>query len=142
MEIRGNKPPQGSETRRFTAGRAAPQAGTKSFAASLKRASDAMPAPAPASQPQDPATAPSDGAPTDPASGPAVSGQAASAAAPAAPADAAATPAQGGQPAQAETSFADHMEMVRFRLKTGYYASKAIEDALSEKLSGYFDELA
>jgi hypothetical protein len=34
------------------------------------------------------------------------------------------------------------MEMVRFRLKTGYYASKAIDDALTDKLSGYFDELA
>jgi hypothetical protein len=45
-------------------------------------------------------------------------------------------------PADPDADFANHMEMVRFRLKTGYYDSKAIEDALSEKLSGYFDELA
>lgn len=34
------------------------------------------------------------------------------------------------------------METVRFRLKTFYYTSKAIDDALTVKLTGYFDELA
>ena len=130
MEIRNPKPVSGSEPRRFSAKPAAPKTGTKSFAASLDKAvSDAgagNPAPGPSET-----TQPAEGAaalPAAPAPLPA-DGQA--------PADAAAA-----APADSETAFADHMEMVRFRLKTGYYASKALDDALTDKLSGYFDELA
>jgi hypothetical protein len=122
MEIRGNKPAEGSEARRFSAGRAAPKPGAKSFGAVLKQAvSDTGPVPDPVKPPGE--NAPAAQAPADKASG-----NSAAHAAPAAP-------------ASPETSFADHMEMVRFRLKTGYYASKAIDDALTDKLSGYFDEL-
>jgi hypothetical protein len=127
MEIRGNKPAEGSETRRFSAGPAASKPGAKSFGAALKQAvSDSAPAPAPAEPPRE-ASAPAQAAV-----------QAAAEAVP----DAAHAPASPKSQAEAETSFADHMEMVRFRLKTGYYASKAIDDALTDKLSGYFDELA
>jgi hypothetical protein len=135
MEIRGNKPAEGSEARRFSAGRSASKPGEKSFGAALKQAvSDSGPASAPAEAPRETASpaqasaeslADRNSVPTA-ASGPAGSASAAPEAARSEP----------------ETSFADHMEMVRFRLKTGYYASKAIDDALTDKLSGYFDELA
>jgi hypothetical protein len=36
----------------------------------------------------------------------------------------------------------DHLETIKFRLKTGYYNSKNMDDALTEKLTGFFDELA
>ncbi len=129
MEIKNNKPVEGSEPRRFSAGRAASKPGASSFAAALKKASEAAPAaqggaPVPPEPPQpiENAAAPEPQAsPTDGES-------------PASKAEAA--------PADPDAAFADHMELVRFRLKTGYYASKAINDALSDKLSGYFDELA
>ena len=116
MKIEGNK--QTPESRRFSAAKPdAPKAGGKSFGAILKKAT-APAAPTPAV----PATAPEAAAPK-----------------------AAEAPAQAEAPVPAkaaEDSFADHMETVRFRLKTGYYTSKAIDDALTDKLTGYFDELA
>jgi hypothetical protein len=125
MEIRGNKPAEGSEARRFSAGKAAPKPGAKSFGAVLKQAAAGSgPAPAPVEPPRE-AAASAQASAADPEK--TTEGASAQAAPPA--------------PASAETSFADHMEMVRFRLKTGYYASKAIDDALTDKLSGYFDEL-
>ena len=120
MKIEGNKPTQGPDGRRFSAGRAsAPKESGKSFGAILKKASaEAAPAPAPST----PAPA------ADSAAAPvkAAEGKAEEAA-----------DAAGG-----EAAFADHMETVRFRLRTGYYTSKAIDDALTDKLTGYFDELA
>lgn len=41
-----------------------------------------------------------------------------------------------------EISHEDNLETIKFRLKTGYYNSKPVTDALTEKLSGFFDELA
>ena len=38
--------------------------------------------------------------------------------------------------------FASHMEMVKMRLKSGYYNNTNVNDALSEKLTGFFDDLA
>jgi len=121
MKIEGNK--QTPEARRFsTAKPEAPKAGGKSFGALLKKAA-AADAPA---------------VPTAPAAAPAPEAAAAAAKAPEAPVQ-----AEAQAPTKAaEAEFADHMETVRFRLKTGYYTSKAIDDALTEKLTGYFDELA
>ncbi len=36
----------------------------------------------------------------------------------------------------------DHMATILFRLKSGYYTTKAMDDALTDKLSGFFDDLA
>lgn len=114
MKIEGNK--KTPESRRFSAAKPdAPKAGGKSFGALLKQAS------APAAPAAPPVTAP-----------------APEAAAPK-PAEA---QAESQAPAKEAENFADHMETVRFRLKTGYYSSKAIDDALTDKLTGYFDELA
>ena len=141
MEIKNNKPVEGGEPRRFSAGRAAAKPGGNSFAAALKKAAsgaepaspsapglaDAALASPEATQPSDKALAPQAGtSPADETDGKLSSAEE-KASAPAADSDAA---------------FADHMDLVRFRLKTGYYASKAINDALTDKLSGYFDELA
>lgn len=129
MQVERNKPVAGSETRRFTAGPSAPRAGGKSFAAALKQAASGQ-APAPAAP--DPARS---GTAPAPAAGP----SRAEAAAPATGGEAPSPPAR--PEGETPVSFADHMELVRYRLKTGYYDSKAIEDALTEKLSGYFDDL-
>lgn len=114
MKIEGNK--QTPESRRFSAAKPeAPKPGGKSFRDLLKKAS----APAESAAPPVPAPAPAT-----------------------APEAAAPKPAEAQGPAKESDSFADHMETVRFRLKTGYYSSKAIDDALTDKLTGYFDELA
>jgi hypothetical protein len=34
------------------------------------------------------------------------------------------------------------IDLVRFRLQTGYYNNPKVDDALSDKLSGYFDDVA
>lgn len=129
MEIRNQKPVSGSEPRRFSAKPADPKAGAKSFASALDKAvsgpvpGKTAPEPSETTQPAEGAAPPAAAKPPLPAEGKA-------------PADTAAAPAD------TEAAFADHMDMVRFRLKTGYYASKALDDALTDKLSGYFDELA
>ncbi len=53
-------------------------------------------------------------------------------------------PAKSLNPAAATDGAAptDHMELVKFRMRTGYYSSKNIDDALTDKLTGYFDDLA
>lgn len=123
MKIEGNKPTQGTEGRRFTAARGgAPKEAGKSFGDLVKKA---------AAEPGTPAAA-----------APAPVASAAPAAAQAPAAKAADAKPQDAPAKEGDTSFADHMETVRFRLKTGYYSSKAIDDALSDKLTGYFDELA
>ena len=35
-----------------------------------------------------------------------------------------------------------HIDTIRFRLQTGYYNNPKVDDALSDKLSGYFDDVA
>ncbi len=118
MKIEGTAPTQGPDGRRFSAARAAsPKEGGKSFGALLKKASEAQPD---SSKPA--------------ASAPA----AAPAPAPAEPITAAAKE----EAASAPESFANHMEMVKLRLKAGFYNNANVDDALSEKLTGYFDDLA
>lgn len=118
MKIDGTPKPQGSDARRFSVGKAAPKEGGKSFREALKKASAAPSEPAqPAPAPAAPANAASDS--------PAISSGKAKA-----------------NPAAESASFADHMEMVKLRLKSGYYTGKNMDEALSDKLSGYFDELA
>ena len=129
MHVERNKPGAGSEVRRFSAGPAAPRPGGKSFAAALKQAAEEKPPVPDVSAPM-----PSRPAGASPSAAPASAPEASDA-------PAAAAPGPGEASADTPVSFADHMEMVRYRLKTGYYASKSIEDALTEKLSGYFDDL-
>jgi len=130
MEIKNNEQPiEGSQPRRFSAGRAVSKPGANSFAAALKKASDAAPAPKDAAlAPPDPPQ-PIDNAAASLPQEPQKDGKSSASKTEASAAD-------------SDAAFADHMELVRFRLKTGYYASKAINDALTDKLSGYFDELA
>jgi hypothetical protein len=130
MEIKNNEQPvEGTQPRRFSVGRAASKPGANSFAAALKKAAD----PAPAAKGAAP-TIPESPQPIDNAAGTqpqeAQTGGKSSAS------------KSEASEADPDAAFADHMELVRFRLKTGYYASKAINDALTDKLSGYFDELA
>lgn len=35
-----------------------------------------------------------------------------------------------------------HMDTIRFRLQSGYYNNPKVDDELSDKLSGFFDEIA
>ncbi|MEO6094847.1 MAG: hypothetical protein ABIW76_03875 [Fibrobacteria bacterium] len=123
MKIEGTAPTQGPDGRRFSAAKSAPpKEGGKSFGALLKKAGEGKPVPA------------SDSAP---ASAPA---QTLSTPAPA-PVEMK-TPGAAGESADAPESFASHMDMVKLRLKSGYYHNTNIDDALSEKLTGYFDDLA
>lgn len=130
MEIRNQKPVSGTEPRRFSAKPAGAKAGAKSFASALDKAVSGSAPGKPASEVSETPQPAEGAAPPAVAKTPlAEDGKT--------PADAAAA-----APADSEAAFADHMDMVRFRLKTGYYASKALDDALTDKLSGYFDELA
>lgn len=58
---------------------------------------------------------------------------------PAAPAEAA-KPSEQAPPQ--EPSFGSHIDAIRFRLQSGYYDSPKVNDALGDKLSGYFDDVA
>lgn len=132
MKIDGTAPTQGPEGRRFQAAKSIPaQAGGKSFGALLKKAAEAP------SNTAQPAAAP--------VSSPAVSSEAPAASA---------SPESSQVPAASETKtvkkgagsdsadFASHMEMVKLRLKSGFYNNTNVDDALSEKLTGFFDDLA
>ena len=138
MKIEGNPKSQGPDTRRFSARKAAPGEGGKSFGEALKKAAAGLPG----------AGAPSD---ADPAKAKPTSDAAKSA--PAEPQAEGAQPASGGEAEAAAQgskaakdgepqSFESHMEMVKLRLKSGYYTSQKIDEALSDRLTGYFDELA
>jgi hypothetical protein len=35
-----------------------------------------------------------------------------------------------------------HLDAIRFRLQSGYYNNPKVDDALSDKLSGFFDDVA
>ncbi|HKP94628.1 MAG TPA: hypothetical protein VJ385_02620 [Fibrobacteria bacterium] len=39
-------------------------------------------------------------------------------------------------------SFGEHMELVKVRLASGYYGGKNVDEALSDRLTGYFDGFA
>ncbi|MDB5103574.1 MAG: hypothetical protein JWP91_1263 [Fibrobacteres bacterium] len=125
MKIDGKTPTQGPDARRFSAGKSAPpKEGGKSFGAALKKAAEAA------------RTVP--GNPIQTAQEPAQP-----APAPAAPIRADGSPAAVEGKDQAEpANFADHMELVKFRLKSGYYTNTKVDEALTEKLTGYFDDLA
>ena len=130
MKIDGTAPTQGPEGRRFQAAKSIPaQAGGKSFGALLKKAAEATPAPVPSAPAQ-------------------ASGPSASAASSVSEASAVPAPADSGSKAAKKRSdsdpadFANHMEMVKLRLKSGYYNNTNVDDALSEKLTGFFDDLA
>lgn len=52
-------------------------------------------------------------------------------------------PTPDGPPASAhEITPDDYLSTVKFRMQSGYYNSKSINEALSEKLTGFFDELS
>ena len=36
----------------------------------------------------------------------------------------------------------NYLETIKFRMKSGYYNTKTVDEALTEKLTGFFDELA
>lgn len=134
MKIDGKTPAQGPEGSRFQAAKSiTAKEGGKSFGALLKKATEAKPAPASGA----PAPAPASATPAAPATGSA-------AAAPSAPAEAKVprddAPAQEAKSEAAD--FASHMDMVKMRLKSGYYNNTNVNDALSEKLTGFFDDLA
>lgn len=135
MEIKNDKTAGGSEPRRFSAGRAAAKPGANAFALALKKAASQAVSDGPSAR--------SDSAPALPqATQPAEKTSSPEATEPGPGADGKRAASEAENPADTDAAFADHMELVRFRLKTGYYASKAINDALSDKLSGYFDDLA
>jgi hypothetical protein len=127
MKIEGNPKSQGPDARRFSARKAAPAEGGKSFGQALKKAAAALPGPA-AADAEAAKAFPTPGA--ESAKSPAD--------APAADAAKGAKAAPSGEP----VPFEDHMEMVKLRLKSGYYTGKNIDEALSDRLTGYFDELA
>ncbi len=133
MKVEGTPKPQSSEARRFSAAKASPKAGGKSFGDALKKAA-AVPAALPeASVAAIPVVDNPNFAPDLPGSTePGLPESGKPAAAQSADASQAADPA----------SFENHMEMVKLRLKAGYYSGSNIDEALSEKLTGYFDELA
>lgn len=55
------------------------------------------------------------------------------------PADA---PAASNAEPSPEQSFGSHIDAIRFKLQSGYYDSPKVNDALGDKLSGYFDDVA
>lgn len=112
MRIEGTQPNKGISGENAGGAKASPKAGGKSFGAALEKAASAL------SRNANPPATPASGH-----SGPASPSK------PAAPADGAAT------------TPADSLEMIRFRMKTGYYNSKSLDDALTDKLTGYFDDL-
>jgi hypothetical protein len=57
------------------------------------------------------------------------------------PAPGAAAPAAGSEPA-VPPPMGDNLDAIRIRLQTGFYKDAKIDDVLSDKLSGYFDEIA
>ena len=122
MKIDGTAPTQGPEGRRFQAAKSIPaKEGGKSFGALLKKAAGA-PAGTPASAPS---AAPAPSGPVQ-AQAPAIS-----------------EPVPRKKDAESgPADFANHMEMVKLRLKSGFYNNTNVEDALSEKLTGFFDDLA
>lgn len=141
MKIEGNPKSQGPEARRFSARKAAPGDGGKTFGEALKKAAAGLPgAKAPADADTVAAKAGPDGsssASVPPQTGsiqPAPEGEAN-------PEAEGALRSKGAADAEPK-SFESHMEMVKLRLKSGYYSSQKIDEALSDRLTGYFDDFA
>ncbi len=63
-------------------------------------------------------------------------------AAPAPASQPAAVPAEPQSDQVAPPPMDSHMDTVRFRLQSGYYNNPKVDDELSDKLSGFFDEIA
>lgn len=116
MKIDGTAPTQGPEGRRFQAAKSIPaKSDGKSFGALLKKAAEVPPMAAQAA--------------------------AAQVSSPETPAPAVSKP--GKKSADSDPAdFANHMEMIKLRLKSGFYNNTNVNDALSEKLTGFFDDLA
>lgn len=114
MKLDGVTPSHGPQGPDRTAGprKAEPKAGGKSFADLLGKAQ---------------------GAGGPPAGAPAAPADAASQAMP--PMDPVARPNMGEPPAD------NHIETIRQRLQSGYYNNPKVDDALSDKLTGYFDDV-
>jgi hypothetical protein len=107
-------------------GKAGAKAGAKSFSDILGRAKAGQaPAPQP---PSNPVAAGPSGAPVLPAR--------------AAARPPVANPAAPPSSVPAEATPENHMDLIRFRMKTGYYNNPQVDDALGDKLSGYFDDAA
>jgi hypothetical protein len=140
MKIDGAAPLEGPADRK-AASKASPKRDGKSFAAAFKKAAGA-PAPISIGTP----TAPSS---TSSSTSTSVANPTPASVAMPAPAPAATShtepPAKNtkaSQPSPVEPSAEDHLEMIKFRMKTGYYNSNSVDEALTEKLTGFFDELA
>lgn len=57
----------------------------------------------------------------------------------------ASAPPQAGLPSQASENapppeMGSHIDLIRLRLQSGYYNSQKVDEALSDKLSGFFDD--
>lgn len=57
-------------------------------------------------------------------------------------ADPGAAAAPAGQEASIPPPMGDNLEAIRFRMQSGFYKDAKIDDVLSDRLSGYFDEIA
>lgn len=142
MKIDGTAPTQGPEGRRFQAAKSNPaKEGGKSFGALLKKAVDGAPEHVPAPP------APASGSAQASIGSPGASAVSAPARASSADAASEAHADSGSKAAKKRGEsgpgdFANHMEMVKLRLKSGYYNNSNVDDALSEKLTGFFDDLA
>jgi hypothetical protein len=112
MKVNGLTPGQGNPADKLGAAKRPQAAPGKSFADALKKAA------------QGASEAPSTPAPA------------------AHPGAAAATPSEAAKYPAAESSAETHLATIKHRMQTGYYDSKKVEDAISDKLSGYFDEIA
>lgn len=146
MKIDGNQKPQTPAPRRFQAAKSPPSESGRFFGDALRKVVAAGQGPKPQGTPgpqaaAGPASAPdTPAAPASPPEAPASVAPEETAGKPIAPG---AEPAEGSAESGGESaSFEDHMEQVRLRLKSGYYTSKNIDEALSDRLSGYFDDLA
>lgn len=135
MKIDGSAPIKGTPGDRPAASKANPKGDGKSFAAAFNKAATAHPL---GSSPSPAPAAPAPVAATTPAAATLAPAQAA-----ASHEEAALNPAPKEGPVKhASISSEDHMEAIKFRLKTGYYNTKNVDDALTDKLTGFFDELA
>lgn len=112
MRIDGIQPNQDASGEKAGGAKATPPDGGKSFGAALEKAAAAR------SRNLNAPPAPDPGGPPEAK----------------APPSAGAAEATGAPPA-------DPLELIRFRMKTGYYNSKSLDDALTDKLTGFFDDL-
>jgi hypothetical protein len=126
MRIEGTQPNKGISGENAGSAKASPKSGAPSFGAALKKAAAAQSRTIGSPALPDPGSA---GTPAAPLPGAQTTQPAAAASKPASPAD------------EAALSPEDHLEMIKLRMKTGYYNSKTLDDALTEKLTGFFDDL-